>query len=181
MGASVSFAATAASWQTFYVLVGTAAATLVGLMFVAVTFGANLVKVESAETARSFIDPSFTHFVQVLFTSCLVVIPGVPPAPLGVLLLIVGGLRVLALIRIFRHMRIAHRVNNDIELSDWMSSIVLPALCHALLVATGIGFLRDWPWAFVALALATLAILMIGVFGAWEIMLWMVLTRARQK
>jgi hypothetical protein len=180
MGA-VAFTTTATSWQVFYVLVGTAAATLVGLMFVAVTFGANLVKPETAETARAFIDPSFTHFVQVLFMSCLAVIPGVRPSVLGPLLLLVGALRAASLVRIYGHMRTAQRVNNDVELSDWVTSIVLPSLCHALLVAAAVGFMVGWSFAFDALAVVTIAILIIGVFGAWELMLWMVLSHARQR
>jgi hypothetical protein len=179
MGAWLSFASAAARWQTFYVLVGSASATLVGLMFVAVTFGSNLVKPETAETARSFIDPSFRHFVQVLFTACLAVIPGLAPWLLGLSLVGVGVLRGGGLVRTYRHMRLAHRANNDVELSDWISAIVVPALCHALLLATGVGFVVGWEAAFDALAIVTIVILMVGVFGAWELILWMVLTRAR--
>jgi hypothetical protein len=62
-----------------------------------------------------------------------------------------------------------------------MGSIVLPALCHLALVATGVGFTLGWPGAFDALAAATLVILFIGVFSEWELMLWMVLTRARTR
>jgi len=178
MGASVSFASTATSWQTFYVLVGTAAATLVGLMFVAVTFGADRVRPETADTARSFIDPPFRHFVQVLFTACLAVIPGVQPWLLGVLSAGVAVLRGGGLLWTYRHMRIADRAHHDVELSDWMSGIVVPALCHALLLATGVGFVVGRPAAFDGLAIVTIAILMTGVFGSWELILWMVVTRA---
>jgi hypothetical protein len=179
MAAMSSFAAAAAPWQTFYVLVGTAAATLVGLMFVAVTFGSSLVKRETSTTVRSFIDPTFTHFVQVLFLACLAVIPTMGPRLLGALVLGVGALRAAALIRVHRHMRQAQRIHNDIELSDWVTGIVLPLLCYLLLGATGIGFIEGYAPAFTALAIVTVAILMLGIFGAWELMLWMALRRAR--
>jgi hypothetical protein len=58
-------------------------------------------------------------------------------------------------------MRTANRAHHDVELSDWVTAIVLPASCHALL------------------AVVTIAILVIGVFGAWELILWMVLSRAQ--
>jgi hypothetical protein len=178
MAAMSSFAAAAAPWQTFYVLVGTAAATLVGLMFVAVTFGSSIIKPETSGTARSFIDPTFTHFVQVLFMSCLVVIPTMRPRLFGWLLLTVSALRFAALFRVHRHMRRAQRTHNDIELSDWVSGIVVPLLSYLLLGATGVGFVHGHAGAFTALAIVTIAILMLGVFGAWELMLWMALTRA---
>jgi nitrate reductase NapE component len=173
--------AEAGSWLTFYSLVGTAAATLVGLMFVAVTFGANLVKPETSDIARAFIDPPFRHFMQVLLTACLVVIPRMPPWLLGSLLAGVGAMRGTHLLRVRRHVRAAHAANGDVELSDWMSLIVLPALCHALLVATGVEFIAGWAPAFACLAVATIAILLIGAVGAWELILWMVLTRASVK
>jgi hypothetical protein len=163
-----SFGATAATWQNLYLLVGAAAATLVGLMFVAVTFGSSVVKRASdATSVRSFLDPTFTHFVQVLFTACLMTIPTMGPRLLGVLLVAIGVVRTAALVRVHRHMREAQRVHNDIELSDWITGIALPLLCYLLLGATGVGFLAGHAAAFSALAVVTIAILLIGVFGAW--------------
>jgi hypothetical protein len=100
-----SFAASAATWQNLYILIGTAAATLVGLMFVAITFGSGLVKQEASPSVRSFLDPTFTHFVQVLFTSCLVVVPTMHPTLLGSLLIGIGAVRIAALFRVHRHMK----------------------------------------------------------------------------
>lgn len=171
----------AATWQTFFVLTGTAAATLVGLMFVAVTFGANLVKPETAATARAFIDPPFTHFVQVLVMACFAVIPGVKASVLGPLLLVVGTLRLVYLPRVYRLMRAADSVHHDVDLSDWLTTIVLPALCHGLLLAAGVGFIAGWGAAFHLFAAVTIAILVTGVFGAWELILWMVVSNARAR
>jgi hypothetical protein len=76
-------------------------------------------------------------------------------------------------------MRTANRAHHDVELSDWVTAIVLPASCHAPLVMTGVGFLVGWDPAFDLLAVVTIAILVIGVFGAWELILCMVLSRAQ--
>jgi hypothetical protein len=133
-----SFAVAAAPWQTFYVLVGTAAATLVGLMFVAVTFGSSMIKPETSGTA----------------------------------------LRFAALFRVHRHTRRAQKAHNDIELSDWITGLVVPLVCYLMLGSTGLGFIEGTATAFTALAVVTIAILTLGVFGAWELMLWMALTRA---
>jgi hypothetical protein len=174
-----SFASAAGPWQTFYVLVGTAAATLIGLMFVAITFGASLVTRQTSESARAFLDPTFTHFVQVLLTACLITIPTMGPTLAGVLLLAIGALRTAALFWIFRHMREAHRTHHDIELSDWLIGIAVPLLCHLLLGAAGAAFLGGYAAAFNVLAIATIAVLLNGVFSAWELILWMAETRGR--
>jgi hypothetical protein len=176
-----AFAVAAATWQNFYILVGTAAATLIGLMFVAVTFGAGLVSSQSTPSARAFIDPPFTHFVTVLVTACLMLSPTMGPTVLGGALLAVTAVRTAALFRIYRHMREAQTRYNDIELSDWLMGIVLPAACYLGLIATGAGFLAGRAVAFSGLAVVVVVILLLGVFGAWELMIWLALTRVRAK
>src|SRR5882724_3395070 len=140
MAPLLSFTAAALGWQNFYLLVGTAAATLVGLMFVAVTFGSSLVTAETSPTARSFLDPTFTHFVQILLTACLLTIPSMRPVLLGALMLVIAGLRLAALFRIYGHMRQAHEAHNDLELSDWLSGVVFPLLSYLLLATAGVAF-----------------------------------------
>lgn len=176
----VSFAAAAATWQTFYVLIGTAAATLMGLMFVAVTFGASLVSAQSTPTARAFLDPPFYHFASALVIACTVVVPTMSARLLGGMLLAGALVRVTSLLRTFRHMRAAQRQFNDIELSDWMTAIVLPFVCYLVLAASGAGFIAGYAVAFDGTAAATIAILVLGIVGAWELMLWLALTRAQR-
>jgi hypothetical protein len=176
-----SLPTTLQAWQNVYLLTGTAAATLTGLMFVAVTFGSSLVTKESAQSARAFLDPTYTHFVQVLLTACLLTIPSLGPTLLGSLLIVMGVLRVVRLYWVFGHMLAAHRTHGDIELSDWMMSIVLPALTHLLLVTTGVGFIVRNASAFTGLAVVTLALLFIGIQGAWELLVWMALAVSERR
>ena len=175
-----SFATVAAAWQNFYILVGTAAATLIGLMFVAVAFGANLITSQKTDTARAFLDPPFAHFVSVLFTACLMVCPTMGAMPLGALVATVCVLRGLALVGVYRRMRQAHRDYSDIELSDWTMGIALPALCYLVNVVSAAAFVAGDARAFSALAVGTVALLLLGVFGAWELMIWLALTRVRK-
>jgi hypothetical protein len=168
----------AATWQSFYLLAGTAAATLVGLMFVAVTFGSGLIDKQSVASARSFIDPPLYHFVHVLVTSCLVVIPSLNATWLGGALLAMSLGRAAALFRIHRHLTEAQRKHGDIELSDWLAGIVAPLVFYLVLGASGAAFIVGYGAAFVGLAIATLGILVLGIFAAWELMIWMAMTRA---
>lgn len=174
-----AFGAAAATWQNFYLLVGTAAATLIGLMFVAVTFGASLVRSESATSARAFLDPPFTHFVTVLFLSCLMLVPTMSATLVGAALFVVTMLRGTALVGVGRRMQEAHRRYNDVELSDWMIAIVVPAVCYGGLIATGVGFVVGRAAAFGGLAAIVVAILLLGILAAWELIIWLALTRVR--
>lgn len=175
-----AFAATAATWQSFYILVGTAAATLVGLMFVAVTFGASLMTPDSTPSARAWLDPPFAHFVTVLFVAAVMVSPVTTQLPIAVALLVVPLFRALALVRVYRRMREAHARYQDIELSDWLSGVVLPLVCYLGLLGSGAAFVEGRALAFGGLAVVIVVILLLGVFGAWELMLWLALTRLRR-
>jgi hypothetical protein len=173
------FAATLAPWQNFYLLTGTAAATLIGLMFVAITFGSTFVTVKNVDTARAFLDPTLTHFVQVLLTACLLVIPIMSPLVLGGVLVGMGLFRMTALVRIYRHMKSAQKEANDIELSDWLTGIIIPFLAHAALLASGGAFLMGRTLLGLVAAV-TIVVLLNGLYGAWELMVWMALARARR-
>jgi hypothetical protein len=168
-------------WQNFYLLTGTAAATLTGLMFVAVTFGSSLVTRETAQSARAFLDPTYMHFVQVLLMACVVIIPAIGPTFLGGLLVLVALLRLSGLVTVFRRYREAHRRAGDIELSDWTMAIVLPLACHLVLLATGVAFVRREPVALLGLAAVTLGLLLVGIQGAWELLVWMALAVSERR
>ena len=49
-------------WHDFYALVGTAAATLVGLMFVAASIGDNIFDEKDLVPMKAFITPTVVHF-----------------------------------------------------------------------------------------------------------------------
>jgi hypothetical protein len=168
-------------WQNFYVLVGTAAATLTGLMFVAVTFGSGLVTRETAQTTRAFIDPTYMHFVEVLLIACLLLMPTLGAVVLGCLLIMVGTMRLVSLHTVFRRYREAHRKYGDVELSDWTLSIVFPLVCHLSLAATGAAFIARSPAAPTGLAVVSVALLFIGIHGAWELMVWMALAVSERR
>ena len=163
-------------------LVGTAAATLTGLMFVAVTFGSGLVTRESAATTRAFLDPTYTHFVQVLLIACLLLMPTLGRwSSSAALLIVVGAMRFLGLHTVFRRYREAQREHGDIELSDWLLSIVLPLLCHLSLMATGAAFIARNSAALTGLAVISVVLLFIGIHGAWELMVWMALAVSERR
>jgi hypothetical protein len=169
------FPAALQGWQNFYLLAGTAAATLTGLMFVAVTFGSSLVTRESASSARAFLDPTYAHFVQVLLTACLLTMPTLGPDVLGGVLIVAAAYRLVRLHWVFGQYQEAHRKNGDIEASDWLLSIVLPLVSHLASMAIGGAFLLHYAVALTGLAVVTLVLLFIGIHGAWELFVWMAL------
>jgi heme O synthase-like polyprenyltransferase len=72
-------------WQNFYLLVGTAAATLVGLLFVALSLESSLVLADRAWAVRTFMTPSLIIITAVLMVTAVSNMPIGPPGILGLL------------------------------------------------------------------------------------------------
>src|SRR6202161_3196864 len=62
-------------WHDFYVLVGTAGATLLALLFVAVSLGAGYLTEERQSATRTFMSPVVVHFTSVFFLSAVALFP----------------------------------------------------------------------------------------------------------
>ncbi len=88
------FSLAMSEWETFYLLAGTAAATLMGLLFVAVSINVEAFRREAYADLQQFAGLTFNCFFYVLFISIMFLIPNVSPFGLGVPLLLLGILGV---------------------------------------------------------------------------------------
>ena len=174
-----SFETDLASWHDFYLLVGTGAFTLIGLMFVAVTFGAHLFNEKNMETARAFLDPTVIHFVQVLVIAGLVLTPGIGPSVFGGLLAAVGVLSLMVLAGVHEGLRTAQSQYNDLELSDWLTGFVIPLVVYLGFVGCGVAFFMGREM-FGPLAVLNIMVLLTSIYSAWELILWLAVVSTRQ-
>ena len=62
-------------WHEFYGLLGTAAAALVALLFVAASIGAGYLSAERRSATRTFTSPIVFHYTYVLFLSLAALVP----------------------------------------------------------------------------------------------------------
>ena len=62
-------------WHDFYVLVGTAGATLLALLFVAVSLGVGFLTEERQSATHTFMSPVVVHFTSVFFLSAVALFP----------------------------------------------------------------------------------------------------------
>src|SRR5207302_1286073 len=85
-----SLSQTFQNWQTFYFLIGGAAAGLVGLTFVAITVGSGVITQREIAGLRTFVNPTLIHFIYVLVTASVVVMPTVTRMQLGIRLVLAG-------------------------------------------------------------------------------------------
>lgn len=71
------------SWQTFYVIVGSAGGALTGIMFVVIALVSGRRTPGARDAARAFSSPTVVHFGVVMGLSAILSMPNHTPATLG--------------------------------------------------------------------------------------------------
>src|SRR5215467_13274971 len=161
-------------WHDFYVLVGTASATLVGLMFVAVSIGTSIFNEDRRAGVTAFITPTVMHFAAVLFACLVATMPNHTWYSLGGLI----GAGALACtvfsVRLVVQMILRHRFN--VDLSDRLFYAVLPLAGYALaLIAAALLFTHTAVLSADLIAAAVLILLFAAIRNAWDMMVWIVI------
>jgi hypothetical protein len=86
-----TFAQAVEGWHDFYLMVGTAAATLVGLLFVSLSLNVDVITREANADLRVLAAQTFTSFLNVVMLAVLFLIPDQGPQGLGLPLLGISG------------------------------------------------------------------------------------------
>ena len=160
-------------WHDFYVLLGTASATLVGLMFVAASIGSTVFNEQHGAALQAFITPTVVHFAAALFASLVIMIPEHTWHSLGALLSVGGLAGTIYSGRVLVQLIIRHRFNVDV--TDRMFYALIPLAGYLLaLTAAVLMFLRAPAGAFV-MATAMLVLLLAGLRNAWDMMIWIMI------
>jgi hypothetical protein len=166
------------SWQSFYFMAGGAA--LIGLMFVALSFGMNVVSNATIEDVRTFVSPSIAYFVSVLLLACVMLVPVYAPPGLAIILFC-GG--VVGLARTFRPVRRlieTARRHQDFDKEDWLAQVILPVVNYALIVMAALCFAADqWSPGFTLTWLVTILLLLSAIANTWSLVLWILEQRGK--
>ena len=157
-------------WDNFFILAGSAAATMIGLLFVAITVGSAMSTSRGVYGTRAFLTPTLVHFAGVLFECLVVLAPWPSKWPLGIILGL-GGLAGLAYqIRVILMQRKIDFASPD--WLDWTLFAIAPALSSAILIAGAAGLIAEKSFAPYAIAGAITLLLFAGIYGAWDLTLW---------
>src|SRR5215471_9079265 len=159
-------------WHDFYLLVGTASATLVGLMFVATSIGASIFDEDHSAGMTAFITPTVVHFATVLFTCLMVTIPTQSWRTLGSLIGAGGLAGAVYCGQLVVQMIIRHRFNVDVI--DRLFYALLPLLGYLLALIAAALLLMQFPASANVVAAAVLTLLFAAIRNAWDMMVWIV-------
>ena len=155
-------------WETFYVILGSSAAALTGLMFVVIALIGEPRRglKPSVQSIRAFATPIIVHFGGVLLLAALLTTPRHTELTLSLSLIAcgVGGLGFI------RWVAIGMRRQQEYEPvdEDWEWHITLPAIAYGAVLLGGAGlWWRPIP-ALTLVGAAALFLLYIGIRNAWD-------------
>lgn len=162
------FASVIGRWQSFQSLAGSVAATLLGLIFVAVSIRPALFREEDHPDFLSIGAKSMGLFMLVVIIALLFQVPDPRPIDIGT------ALAICALISLFntaRQIIIMRRILDEWGILFLSRRILLPAVGYVLLLAVSITiYMGETRWINVV-ALTQLLFLFTGTYNAWALLM----------
>jgi len=164
-------------WESFYVITGSSAAALTGLMFVVIALTGQAMEATANTIAlvRAWGTPTVVHFGAVLLLAAILTTPGHSVTTLSVC---VGGCGVAGLVFSRWVVLQARRQTEYVpQPEDWRWHLWLPVVAYAaFLGAAGGLWWRPAP-ALVLVGAAVLLLLYIGIHNSWDAAIWVSIGR----
>ena len=167
----MEFAEALKEWREFYLLVGTAGATLLALLFVAVSLGAGFLTEQRQAATRTFMSPVVIHFTSVFFASAIAMVPAHGQEFYAVLFgaTAVIGAAVSSVITVQ-----VLRTDMTRYWQDYLAYGLLPLVGYVALLAAAAIFALGGPVAPDVLAGSLLLLTIVNIRNVWDLMLTMV-------
>src|SRR6185503_1529626 len=156
------------SWHDVFLLTGTAAVTLIGLLFVSLSFNLDVILHESRAHLLALARQSFFGFIYVMLVSLFCLEPAWRPRTLGVTLMALGVLLVGFWLRHLFDMRRGD--HSDIGGRTILLCAVFGVLAAALLALGGWRTIQGSPEALHLVTLSMIFLLATGARSAWDLL-----------
>jgi hypothetical protein len=161
----VAMIAELAGWDSFFFMVGSSAAGLIGLTFIVLTLLAERPLKGAAEAGAAFLTPTIVHFGVTLFVSAVLLAPwqmmGIPATLLGIIGL--GGAVYVGKIPL----RMGRQKVYTPELEDWLFHVLLPLVAYAVLAWSSFVTSSDLSGGLFGVGAASVLLLFVGIHNAW--------------
>ena len=166
-------------WTNYYIIVGSAAAALTGLMFVVITLVVSSERREGMSIGTAaFSTPSVVSLVAALIVSAITVIPWLNVMPLAI---VIGAAGIGGIGYIVRLIFMARRFEDyEPDMEDWMWFWILPIAAYGTMAAAAFFLPTATYGALFAIAAAVLLHLVIGIHNAWDIVTYITIERPEQ-
>jgi hypothetical protein len=164
------------SWHEFYGLLGTAAAALVALLFVAASIGAGFLSTDRSSPTRIFTTPVVFHYTFVLFVSLIALVPIETDRSLAIVIGIGAAGALVYSIFILTH--VLGRGLPDIE--DHIGYGACPPVAYAATLAAALFIGDHSVIGPPLLAGALILLLLINIRNAWDLTVFFAQRRSNE-
>ena len=155
-----------AKWDSFYVIVGSAAGALIGLQFVVMTLVAQRPALRVAEAGLAFATPTIVHFGTALLLSAVLMVPWRSIIPAAAILGLIGCAGAAYAVIVARRILVQAVYHPQFE--DWLFHALLPLVAYAMLVGGAFTAPSHTREALFAVGGAALGLLFVGIHNAWD-------------
>ena len=162
-------------WENFYVITGSCAGGLTGLMFVVITLMRDPSRVR-VSGLRAFVTPTIVHFCAVLSLSCFLNMPhaSVPLLSAGFAVAGVAGVLYCGVIA-FNMSRSSEHYTP--ERDDWAWNVYVPTFLYAGSIAAAVCVREHPSGTLYGVAAIALGLLLLGIRNSWDLAVFMTLSK----
>ena len=164
-------------WDSFYVIVGSAAGALIGLQFVVMTLIAERPPPGAKEGAAAFATPTIVHFSTVFFVSAILRAPWHAITPLAGLWGLAGVGGAWYTLIVARRMRSQSTYQPEFE--DWLFHCLPPLAAYAGIAAIALAAASHLREALFGVGAAMLLLLFSAIHNSWDAVAYHVLVNLR--
>jgi hypothetical protein len=169
-------------WQNFYVIIGSAAGALTGLMFVVIALivGDQIQRSRTTgSTIGAFSTPTVVHFCAALLVAAILCAPWQILWNAGLLLGLCGLGGVIYVIIVMRRTR--HQTSYQPVLEDWLWHTIFPLASYITFLVAALAILINPVLTLFFVAAATLLLLFIGIHNAWDTVTYLTIERFQRE
>jgi hypothetical protein len=155
-----------AGWESFYVIIGSSSAALIGLQFVVMALVTETRRRSTMREIDAFGTPTIVHFSAVLLVSSIQSAPWPSLSSIGLVLGICGcaGVAYVGIVMA----RARRQSGYQPVLEDWIWHVALPFIAYAFLAAAAFALSRHAVPSQFTIAGAALMLLFVGIHNAWD-------------
>jgi hypothetical protein len=165
------------AWESFYVIIGSSAAVLIGLQFVVITLTAEINAPGGDSAVGAFSTPTIVHFCAVLLIAAIL---SAPWSALSSAALALGVCGVAGLAYTLMVVRRARRQTIYVPvLEDWIFHAVLPLIAYVTLLLAALLLQRNPAPSLFVIGGTALLLLFVGIHNAWDAGTYIALRRQR--
>jgi divalent metal cation (Fe/Co/Zn/Cd) transporter len=154
------------AWENFYVIIGSSAAALTGLMFVVITLIAGIQHGRSSGSIAAFGTPNVVHFCTALLVAAILSAPWQALWNVSFLLGLSGLGGVMYVVIVVRRAR--RQTDYQPVLEDWLWHAVFPLVSYTALLVAAIMLPGNPVPALFVTGAVTVLLLFTGIHNAWD-------------